>query len=214
MEKKERAKNLILRGVPEVNNKNVTEKCNFIEVVDKLGIKKLSLEEIIVFVKRLGGEPGKRPLKVEFETFNQKRALVAWRKHFADGGITISNDYSEDERAHYALNKKIAEELKKKYGIIAKIQGKLFEIRNKKYNKEEIQVYMQELEEQVGGSQSSPEMVKNGKRLKLNHAKRDQKKETQHSKPHRTARRRVLRPRQCRWQNNMKHALFSGTSMG
>lgn len=63
-EKKKRSKNVILRGIPELSENQTNEVGNLVLITDGFGIKKLNLEESIIFTKRLGKPNGKRPSKI------------------------------------------------------------------------------------------------------------------------------------------------------
>lgn len=178
LEKKERQKNIILRGVPEPSGQDHSEITNIAGIVEYMGIKKLNLEEVIVYARRLGKVPGKRPLKIEFEALRHKRAFVAWREQFSKEGITISNDYTIEERQEYSQNKETVNLLKTKYGITAKLRGKFFIARGERYSRQEILKWIEVEKNNDQELQSSPEEIHDNKRKKMVQAQQTQRKIT------------------------------------
>lgn len=166
-EAKENRKILIFRGITETKESKRDEIANLAGIFGDLGCDSLDLESMVIYATRLGENKEKRILKVECNTVMDKIKICKWREELRQRKITISRDYSREERMEYGAFKDIQRNLKKKFGLNTKIVGNRIEIYQVKYNLEDAQKYANDLLTKEGHeSLSSPEAIVNGKRVK------------------------------------------------
>lgn len=167
MDSRENRRNIIFRGIPEEESSKSDEIGNLARIFEGPGCDSINIEEAVVFAIRLGKTQGNRLLKVECNTIKDRIKICGWREELRGIKITISKDYSFEEREAYAAFKNIQDILKRKFAIKSKIVGKKMEIFQAWYNLKEAQDYANDLLKKEGlETMSSPEMIIKGKRIK------------------------------------------------
>lgn len=162
LERKDRFRNVIYRGVEDSAEANEDEKSNLMKIFERVGFKNIP-DNFIVYAGRLRSKKqGSRPLKVEFNTLHDKMEAGKWREKLLGEGISFSNDYTREEREIYWKNKELQALFKKDLGITAGIAGRMIILFNVPYEYEAALKYYNDSKK--GEQSDSPELNSNNKR--------------------------------------------------
>lgn len=179
VEKLASRKVLIMRGIPENEESKKDEIENLSGIFVNMGCDTIDIENAVVYAGRVGKMHGKRLLKIECNTLKDCQRIRSWWEELKQKGISISKDYTFEERQEYAALKEIQNALKRKLAITTKITGNKIEIYQKRYDLEGAQKCANELLAKEGMEVlSSPEAIVDGKRTKIIQRQKGEDKKT------------------------------------
>lgn len=98
MEKRDKCKNMIIRGIPDIPEINKNEKQNLLDLLKEAGCDDITGKDMAYVGRLHTKKQGPRYVEVEYNSLQDKMNVASWREDLLNLGVSFSNDYSFEER--------------------------------------------------------------------------------------------------------------------